>query len=389
MTELTNIRRIALKKNYLLTPGPTPVPPEVLLEMAKPIIHHRTPQYQAIFKKVNEALKLVFKTSNDICIFTSSGTGAMEASVTNVLSPGDKAVVVQGGKFGERFGEICKAYGIEFIPVNVEWGKPLDPAAVKEALQKNPGVRAVYTTLAETSTGTVNDIKSVGAIVKNYDAVLVVDAISGLGADDLQTDAWNVDMAVSGSQKGLMIPPGLAFLAVSKKAWARVEASKLPSYYFNLKKYRKALKDNDTPWTSAVSLFIGLQRSLEIILGEGMEAVLARHAKMATAVREAVAALGLKVYSASPSNAVTPVNVPSGIDGELLVKTMRDKYGVTVAGGQSELKGKIFRVAHLGFMESFDCVVALAALEIVLSEMGYDLELGKGVGAAEQVILGK
>ncbi len=377
-----------MKKNYLMTPGPTPVPPEVLLEMAKPIIHHRTPQYQAIFGKVNEGLKAVFKTTSDVCCFTSSGTGAMEASVANILSPGDKAIVVQGGKFGERFGELCKAYGIEFIPINVEWGRPVDPKAVKDALDKNKGVGAVYATLSETSTGTVNDIKSIGAIVKNYDAVLVVDAISGLGADDLQTDAWGVDMALSGSQKGLMIPPGLAFTTVSKKAWAKVENSKLPKYYFNLKKYKKALEAKDTPWTSAVGLFIGLQKALEIILGEGMDAVLARHARMARAAREGVAALGLKVYSSSPSNAVTPVNVPAGIDGELLVKTMRDKYGVTVAGGQSELKGKIFRIAHLGFMENFDCVVALSALEIVLTEMGYKLEPGKGVGAVEKVLLG-
>ncbi len=378
-----------MKKNYLMTPGPTPVPPEVLLEMAKPLIHHRTPQYLAIFKKVLEGMKTVFKTSNDVCVFTSSGTGAMEASVVNILSPGDKAIVVQGGKFGERFGELCKAYGIEFIPINVTWGTPADPKVIKEALEKNKGVAAVYTTLSETSTGTVNDMREIGSIVKDHDAILVVDAISGLGADDLQTDAWNVDMAVSGSQKGLMIPPGLAFVTVSKKAWAKVEKSRLPKYYFNLKHYRKALQDNDTPWTSAVSLVIGLQKSLEIILGEGMDAVLARHAKMAKAVREGAKALGLSIYSSSPSNAVTPINVPTGIDGELLVKTMRDKYGVTVAGGQSELKGKIFRIAHLGFMENFDCVVALSALEIVASEMGYTLEHGKGVGAAEKAILGK
>jgi aspartate aminotransferase-like enzyme len=357
--------------------------------MAKPIIHHRTPQYQAIFKKVNEGLRAVFKTKNDICTFTSSGTGAMEASVVNALSPGDRAIVVQGGKFGERFAELCKAYGVEVIPINVEWGRPADPGAVERELDKNKGVAAVYATLAETSTGTVNDIKAIGDVVKGYDAVLIVDAVSGLGADDLETDAWGVDMAVSGSQKGLMIPPGLSFITVSKKAWAKVEGSKLPKYYYNLKKYKKALEENDTPFTSAVSLFIGLQRSLEIILSEGMDAVLARHARMARATREAVTALGLKVYSSSPSNAVTPVNVPSGIDGELLVKTMRDKYGVTVAGGQSELKGKIFRIAHLGFMENFDCVVAISALEIVLTEMGYKLEPGKGVGAAEKVIIGK
>jgi aspartate aminotransferase-like enzyme len=371
-----------------MTPGPTPVPPEVLLDMAMPIIHHRTPQYMAILKEVNQNLKHVFKTKNDVITFTSSGTGAMEASVVNILSPQDKVIVVQGGKFGERFAEIAKAYGVEVIPINVEWGKAVEAALIKNAMDKNKNIAAVYTTLCETSTGTMNDIKAVGEVMKGYDACLIVDAISGLGADDLQTDNWHVDMVVCGSQKGLMLPPGLSFLSVSEKAWQRVKASRLPKYYFDLKKYKKALEDTDTPFTSAVSLIIGLKRSLDLILKEGMDNLLARHQRLADAARQAVTALGLKLYSSSPSNAVTAVNVPPGVNGEQLVKTMRDKYGVTIAGGQSELKGKIFRIAHLGFMENIDIIVSISTLETVMAEMGYkSFELGKGVAAAEKALL--
>lgn len=376
-----------MKKHYLMTPGPTPVPQEVLLEMGKPIIHHRTPQYKAILKKINDDLKLVFKTQNDILTFASSGTGAMEASIVNILSPGDRAIVVQGGKFGERFGEICNAYGIEVIPINCEWGKPVDPRSIKLALDDNEKVKAVYTTLCETSTGTVNDIMAIGAIVKDYDACLAVDAISGLGADDIQTDDWHLDVVVSGSQKGLMLPPGLSFIAVSEKAWKIIKGTTLPRYYFDIRKYKKSLDKDDTPFTSAISLVIGLEKSLSLILAEGMDDVLSRHQKLAGAVRQAVMALGLDLFSASPSNAVTAVNVPKGIDGERLVKTMRDKYGVTVAGGQAEFKGKIFRIAHMGFMENFDMVVAISALETALAEMGYTLDLGKGVGAVEKGLL--
>jgi len=376
-----------MKKNYLMTPGPTPVPPEVLLEMARPLIHHRTPQYQEILKKVNEGLKKVFKTKYDVMTFTSSGTGAMEASVVNLLSPGDKAVVVRGGKFGERFGEIMTSYGMEVIPIDVTWGKPVDPKSIKAALDKNKDAKAVYTTLCETSTGTMNDIRAVGEVVKNYDAALVVDAVSGLGADDLDTDAWGVDVALSGSQKGLMLPPGLAFISFSDKAWKLVEKSKAPKFYFDVKKYKKSLEKTDTPFTSAITLFIGLERSLAIILAEGMGAVLARHRKLADATRRAMQALGLELYSSSPSDAVTAVHVPAGIDGGALVKTARDTYGVTMAGGQAELKGKIFRIAHLGFMENFDVIVAVSCVEIVLKGMGFKIELGKGVRAAEEALL--
>ena len=371
-----------MKKNYIMAPGPTPVPEDVLLEIAKPIIHHRTSQYQEIFKEATEGLKYLFKTKNDIFTFASSGTGSMEAAVVNILSSGDKAIVVRGGKFGERFGEICAAYGVDVIPIETEWGKPVDPEVIKKKLAEAKDIKAVFTTLCETSTGTRNDIESMGNIVTKTDAVLIVDAISGLCADDLQTDNWNVDIVCGGSQKGIMLPPGLAFLSVGKKAMDMVSKSNLPKYYFDIKAYKKSLDKNDVPWTPAVGLVRGLCKAIEIIKNEGIDKVLERHARLANATREAVTGLGLGLFSSSPANAVTAVKVPSGIDGQLLVKTMRNKYGVTIAGGQAHFKGKIFRIAHLGYMVEFDTLTALSALEIVLKELGYEFKIGSGVSAA-------
>ncbi|PIU41841.1 MAG: aminotransferase [Candidatus Omnitrophica bacterium CG07_land_8_20_14_0_80_42_15] len=375
-----------MRKKYLMTPGPTPIPPEVLLEMAKPILHHRTPQYQAIFKEVNEGLKYVFQTSNDIVTLASSGTGAMEASIVNLLSKGDKAIVIRGGKFGERFAEICSAYGVEVIPIDIPEGNAPQAPIVRDTLAKNPKAKALYVNLCETSSGSVYDIKSIAEITKKTSTVLVVDAISGLGADDIQTDNWGVDIVVSGSQKGLMMPPGLAFLAISQKAWKAMESSTLPKYYFDLKKAKKALDKTDTPFTPAVSLVIGLREALRMIKEETAEKMFARHKKLADATRESVKALGLELFSKSPSNAVTAVKVPAGIDGEKLVKNLRDVHGVTIAGGQDELKGKIFRVAHLGFMEKFDVITAISAIEIGLKELGYKFELGSGVKVAEKML---
>ena len=371
-----------MKKNYIMAPGPTPVPEDVLLEIAKPIIHHRTSQYQEIFKEASEGLKYLFKTKNDIFTFASSGTGSMEAAVVNILSSGDKAIVVSGGKFGERFGEICAAYGVDVIPVETEWGRPVDPEVIKRKLTETKDAKAVFATFCETSTGTRNDIESIGNIVAKTDTVLIVDAISGLCADDLQTDRWNVDIVCGGSQKGIMLPPGLAFLSVDKKAMDMVSKSNLPKYYFDIKAYKKSLDKNDVPWTPAVGLVRGLCKAIEIIKKEGIDKVLKRHARLANATREAVKGLGLELFSSSPTNAVTAVKVPSGIDGQLLVKTMRNKYGVTIAGGQAHLKGKIFRIAHLGYMVEFDTLTALSALEMVLKELGYEFKIGSGVSAA-------
>ncbi len=374
-------------KNYLMTPGPTPVPPEVLLSMAKPIIHHRTPQFQKILQEVEENLKYIFQTKNHVLIFTSSGTGAMEGAVCNLLSPGDKAITVQGGKFGERWTEICQAYGIIADIIDVEWGKAVEPKAIEKKLASGD-VKAVFVTLCETSTGVETNIKAIAEVVKKTDAVLVVDAISGLGAVECKTDEWGVDVVVSGSQKGLMIPPGLAFASVSQKAWKLVEQSKCPKYYFDFKAAKKAMEKIDTPFTPAVTLIIGLNDALKILKEQGLESVMNRHKKMAKAIREAAKALNLSLFNPTAlSDAVTAVNVPQGVDGEKLVKIMRDEYGVGIAGGQAELKGKVFRVASMGYMNQFDIIVAISCLEIVLSKMGYKFELGAGVKAAQKVFL--
>lgn len=377
-----------MKKEYLLTPGPTPLPPQISLAMAKPIIHHRTPQFQEILKEASLGLKWAFQTANDVFIISSSGTGAMEAAVINLLSSGDTALVVQGGKFGERWTEIAKAYGICFEIINVEWGKAVSPAEISKRLKSNPQIKAVFTTLCETSTGVDNDIQSIAAIVKETSAVLVVDAISGLGAVDLKTDTWGLDVVVAGSQKGLMLPPGLGFICLSPKAWKLVEASKSSRYYLDLRKAKKALDKNDTPFTSSITLIVALNEALKMMQQDGLENIFKRHRIMADATRAAMRALGLELFAPlAASNGVTAVKVPAGIDGEKLVKTMRDTYGVTIAGGQDELKGKVFRIAHMGFITEFDIITGLSCLEKVLVQMGYKFNLGVGVAAAEEVFI--
>ncbi|MFH1406989.1 MAG: alanine--glyoxylate aminotransferase family protein [Candidatus Omnitrophota bacterium] len=376
-----------MKKDYLLTPGPTPVPPQALLAMAKPMIHHRTPQFMEFLKEATQNLKYVLQTNYDVFIFASSGTGAMDASVCNLLSSGDKALVVNTGKFGERFKEICAAYGVESICLDVVYGEAVSPKLIEDTLAKHKDIKAVYTTLCETSTGVINDIKAIGEVVEKTPAVLIVDTISGLGACEFKMDEWSVDVAVCGSQKGLMLPPGLAFIGISPKAWKLVEQSKLPKYYFDFKQAKKALDKNDTPFTPAVSLVIGLCETLKIIKQEGLENVWKRHERLANAMRQAVKALGLELFAKSASsNAVTAVKAPQGIDSENVVKLLRDKYGVWIAGGQAHMKGKVFRIAHMGYMTEPDILVAISALEMVLVEIGYKCEQGAGVKAAEEAL---
>ncbi|MFH0913539.1 MAG: alanine--glyoxylate aminotransferase family protein [Candidatus Omnitrophota bacterium] len=377
-----------MRKNYLLTPGPTPLPPQVLEAMARPIIHHRTPQFQAVLKEANEGLRYIFQTKGDVFILASSGTGAMEAAAINLLSPGDTAISVEGGKFGERWTEICQAYGVNCEVIKVEWGNAVDPKEIEKRLKANPKIKAVFTTLCETSTGVAADIAAIGKVVKDTAAALVVDAISGLGAIDLQTDAWFCDVVVSGSQKGLMLPPGLGFLSVSQKAWKLVEASKCPKYYFDLRVAKKALDKTDTPFTPAITLIIALCEALKMIRQDGLENVFTRHKKMADATRAAMKALGLELFApTAASDVVTAVKVPAGVDGEKMVKAMRDTYGVTIAGGQAELKSKVFRIAHMGFIEEFDIIAGISCLEKVMHQMGYKFTLGVGVKAAEEIFL--
>ena len=332
-----------MKKTYLLTPGPTPLPPQVCEALARPIIHHRTPQFQDILKQASEGLKYVFQTKNDVFILASSGTGAMEAAVANLLSAGDEAICVQAGKFGERWTELAQAYGIKPLIIDIEWGNTAKPKEIEEKLRQHKNVKVIFMTLCETSTAAGADIRAIAEVVNKTAAVLVVDAISGLGVVDLQTDNWNVDVVVSGSQKGLMLPPGLGFISVSPKAWKLVEVSKSARYYFDLRMSKEAIDKVDTPFTPAISLVIALCESLKIIREEGLENMFSRHKKMAQATRSAMQALGLELFPKPDaiSDAVTAVKVPTGIDGEKLVKTMRDEYSVTIAGGQAELKGKV------------------------------------------------
>lgn len=378
-----------MEKKYLFSPGPTMLPPEVLLKMAEPVMHHREPEFERLLAEIREGLKYLFQTKNEVLTFTSSGTGAMEGAVSNILSKGDKALVVRGGKFGERWGEICKAYGIEFIPIDVEWGKAVDPKQIQKALASNPSVRGVYTQASETSTGAKHPIREIAEIVKkNEETVLVVDAITGIGVFDLPMDAWGIDVLISGSQKALMLPPGLSFVALSDKAWKSVERSNLPKFYFDFKKELKSVQKNQNSFTPAISLFVGLKESLRLIRKEGLEAVFRRHEKLAEATRAAAKALGLELYAPdSPSNAVTAVKVPEGIQGGKLKNLFFEKFGITVAGGQDQAKGKIIRIAHLGYYERLDMVMVISALEMLLKEMGYRFELGAGVRAVEEVLM--
>ncbi len=357
-----------MKDQLLMTPGPTPVPPEIAGVMAEPIIHHRTREYREIFKDAVDGLKEVFKTGNDCLVFSSSGTGAMEASVCNVLSPGDKAVVIRGGKFGERYYDICKSFGIDAVPIDIKWGEAPDPRQIRDVLEANSSAKAVYTELCETSTATVFAIEAIGKVVRNHQAILVVDAISGLGADDFRVDEWGVDIAVSGSQKALMLPPGLSFCAVSPKAWKAVKGSKLPKYYYDFNRYKKALDKNDTPFTPGITLTKGLRASLGIVRSKGIDNVLKECAAMADAVRGKTKALGLELFSKSPSNAVTAIKMPEARDASEIIKAMKER-GITVAGGQAELKGKIIRIAHMGGITMSDVERTVVTLTQVLKEL--------------------
>ncbi|NQT18800.1 MAG: alanine--glyoxylate aminotransferase family protein [Planctomycetes bacterium] len=375
-----------MRKEYLLAPGPTQVPPEVLLEMARPVFHHRTGEYRKLHEEVLAGLKAVFRTENDVFISSSSGTGAMEAAVANVLCPGDKALVVQGGKFGERWTELCEAFGAQPVVIEVEWGKAVDPEIIRKHLNDDPDIVAVYTTLSETSTGVANDLQSIGAIVKKNDAILVCDGISSVGAVPMETDAWGVDMLVVGSQKALMMPPGLAFVTVSPKAWARIDFCESTAYYFDLKRARKSMKTFDNPWTPAVTLMVGLRKALEILNERGIEQIWKDHTRLAQAARAAAKALGLELLADPPADCVTAIRLPKNVDGVELVKKLRTEHGITIAGGQAELKGTICRISHMGYAGDYDVIIAISALEMILDEMGCELELGAGVRAAEQVL---
>lgn len=375
-----------IKKYYLLSPGPTPIPEDVLSAAAEPIIHHRTPEFSKIFMDVTEGLKYVFQTKHDVYVLTSSGSGAMEASIVNTLSSGDKVITINGGKFGERWGKIARAYGAEVKEVVLEWGEVYTKEQLAQELKANPGVKAVFTTLSETSSGTVYDIQGYGEVVAQTEAILVVDGISGLGATPCPMDEWKVDIMVAGSQKSFMIPPGLAYIAFSDKAWKMVETATMPKFYFDAKACRKNLSKQTTPWTPAVSLVIQQKKALDIIQSMGLEKLFKHHQVLGEATRAGVKAIGLDLLSKNPGNILTAVKVPAGIDGVKIVKTMQSKYMAYIAGAQDPHKGEFFRIAHLGYMGGFDIITALSALEMTLSELGYAFETGKAVQAAEQIL---
>jgi aspartate aminotransferase-like enzyme len=375
-----------MKKPYLITPGPTPIPPQVSAKEGLPVLHHRTTEFRAIFAEVIEGLKEVLQTKNDVFLLTSSGTAAMESAVANLVNAGETAIVATSGAFGDRWGKLLEAYGAQVVYVKAEWGRAVNPTDLAKALKLTPQAKAVFCQHTETSTGVVTDLSEFGRLVAGTPAVLVVDAISGLAGQELQTDAWKLDVVVSGSQKGLMTAPGLSVIAAGPKAWPLIEASKNPRFYLDWRKMKKSIPDNETPFTPAVTLVVSMDEALRQIKAEGLPSIWARHAWMAQATRAGIAAMNLELFAKDPCNVLTSVVVPEGIDGKKLVKRLREDYGVSVAGGQAHLLGKIFRLAHMGYMERFDVIIALSAVEMMLHDMGRPIELGKGVAAAERIL---
>jgi aspartate aminotransferase-like enzyme len=371
-------------KRYLMTPGPTPVPPQVLLAMAEPIVHHRGADFRKAFVECEARLKQVYRTEHDVLVFAASGSGAMESAIVNLNAPGDRIVVHSAGNFGERWAKMGAAYGLDVAHLKEEWGASPDPARLAEELKANPA-RAVYLTHSETSTGVVADIEALAAVAKEQGALVVVDAISSLGAVQLETDAWGLDAVISGSQKALMCPPGLATVAVSPAGYAAAEEpGRIPSFYFNWLSARKALADESTSFTPAVSLIIGMNVALGMLLDAGLDNRFELHRRLGRACREGIKAMGLELFSPDEdrSAVVTAVRVPEGIDGGKVVPNLRDRFGIQIIGGQGALKGQIFRIGHIGYFDVFDITTALAATELVLADLGADVTRGVAVTAA-------
>ncbi|MCS6936204.1 MAG: alanine--glyoxylate aminotransferase family protein [Candidatus Bipolaricaulota bacterium] len=372
-----------MKPDFLFVPGPVNVPRRVALAEAREVIYHRGEEFAELLKSVDAKLKRVFRTQNTILYFTSSGTGAMEACVTNLLNSNDEVLVIEGGKFGQRWREICQAFRVKHHVIALEWGRAVRPEQIEEALSAHPKISAVFVQLSETSTGTVYDIESIAKITNKRDILLVVDAISGLGVVPLEPDEWGVDCVVAASQKALMVPPGLAFVSVSERAWARVEKSDLPKYYWDFKSARKNLYF--TPFTPAISLVMALDEALNVILEEGVDHLLARTELYARATRAAVTAMGLRLFSERPGAVCTAIWVPAGLNGKEILESLRQEFGIKISGGQDHLKGKILRIGHIGDLGPKDVLGVIAALELTLHKLGYKFELGAGVRAAMEV----
>ena len=371
------------EKRYLLTPGPTPVPPEVLAALAEPVIHHRARDYRQIYERCLGRLREVYRTQNDVLMFTTSGTGAFESAVANLTSPGDRQLVLSAGNFGERWAGMVQGFGAELVHVRLDWGETPEPDDLRGALAGGD-VRVVYLTHSETSTGVVCDVQALASVARQAGALVVIDAVSSLGAVPLETDAWDIDVVVSGSQKALMCPPGLAFASVSSAARAAASHAAAPRYVLDWERTRKAQTKLDAPFTPAVSIVRALDVALGLLLDEGLEAAFDRHARLGRACREGAKAMGLELFSPDEerSAVVTAIRAPDGVDATEVVSELRDRFGITIANGQGELKGKIFRIGHIGWFDVFDITTALAAVELVLSDAGAEIERGVAVTRA-------
>ena len=374
-----------IKKQRLLTPGPTPLYPKALQAMLGADIHHRTKDFRTVYTSVLADLKMVLGTAHDVLILTSSGTGAMEASVTNCFSPGDRVIVCSAGVFGERWVALTRAFALEPVILTAPYGSVVDPSAVAAALAANSGVKGVFVQASESSTGAAHNVRAMGEIIRETPALFIVDAITGVGTMPLEIDAWGLDFVISGSQKAFMLPPGLALLAISPKAWERMESSTLPRYYFDLRRERKASVKGESAWTPAIALILGLAEVLKYIRSLGMDQLVENAQHLAAATRAACTALGLELFAPdSPSGAVTAVKAPPGLSSTAIVKEFRERFGSIIADGQAGMAGQIFRIAHLGYFDIVDLFGLVAELELILEANGVAVKLGTGVAAVEQ-----
>jgi aspartate aminotransferase-like enzyme len=375
-----------IRKQRLLTPGPTPLYPPALHAMMASDIHHRTEDFRKAYRSCLADLKEVMGTKNDVLMFAASGTGAMDATVSNLFSKGDKVVVCVAGKFGERWAEIAKAYGLDANVITVPYGQAVQPAQVQAALAADPSVKGVFLQASETSTGAAHDVRAIAEIVRNTGAILVVDAITGLGTMPLDIDGWGLDVVIGGSQKAFMVPPGLAFLSVSPKAWKFAETANLPHFYFNFKKEKKSGDAGESSWTPSTALILALAEALKYVKQIGMSKLVENAELLARATRAAAAALGLELFSAaSPGSSVTAIKPPAGMDSGVVVKEFRNRFGAVIANGQGSMKGQIFRIAHLGYFDFADLFAVVAGLEIILNANGYPVKYGSGVAAVQEV----
>jgi aspartate aminotransferase-like enzyme len=374
-----------IRKQRLLTPGPTPLYPPALHAMMASDVHHRTEEFKNIYKSAMADLKEVYGTSNDVLCFASSGSGAMDAAASNLFSPGDKVIVCTAGKFGERWVEITRAYGLNTNVLKAEYGDVVTPDRIEAALKAEPATKGVFIQASETSTGAEHDIQTIAGLIKNTDAIFIVDAITGLGTMPLDIDSWGLDVVIGGSQKAFMIPPGLAFISVGPKAWKHAETATLPHYYFNLKKEKKSVDAGDSSWTPATSLLIALGESLKYIKNIGMNNLIENAQLLARGTREACQEIGLEVFAKRPGSSVTAVKAPAGMDSKVIVKGFKERFGAIIANGQGSMQGQIFRMAHLGYFDFADMFGIIGGLELILRANGHKVELGRGVAAVQRV----